>query len=433
MTREEFEYLRSDQARTLIERHIGDDPLKMALDGLPAPVCTQVKLLGKCRAKLPDYYDRRCIVTRVGFEQSSSRATAFSRGYSGETALDLTCGLGCDAYALSRSFRRVVTVERDALLADIARYNFSLLGCGNIEVVCADSAEYVERLSGRFDMVYIDPARRDTGRRVFLLQDCSPDVTAMASRLVELSDRVVIKASPLFDVDEAERLLSVYGMVDTNTVSVCGECKETIVELMPRSDGTGSSRSVTVISHGTTERYSFSKQEMAAAVEALSGRVSAYDGEDATDDARSLRQESFAAEHLPDKGNASGGSYADSRTCGSEPEGYILLPDAAFVKSRTVEALAARLAGVRLDRRSGVMFSDKPSGLCALRSYKIGQTMPFRPKALKKLFKERGIVGVTIIKRGIGMSVEETRARLGVKEGSDATLILCGDRVYFVE
>jgi len=57
--------------------------------------------------------------------------------------LDLTCGLGADALFLSRRFRRVVTLERDATLARIAAENFARLGAGNIEVVCSSAEEYL--------------------------------------------------------------------------------------------------------------------------------------------------------------------------------------------------------------------------------------------------------------------------------------------------
>ncbi|MDE6483271.1 MAG: hypothetical protein K2L01_05895, partial [Rikenellaceae bacterium] len=51
----------------------------------------------------------------------------------------------------------------------------------------------------------------------------------------------------------------------------------------------------------------------------------------------------------------------------------------------------------------------------------------------KKTLKERGIAGVTIIKRDFNMSVEEVRKRLGVRDGGDATMVLCDKRAYLVE
>ena len=54
----------------------------------------------------------------------------------------------------------------------------------------------------------------------------------------------------LFDVEEPERILGAYGRVETETVSVDGECKEVVIELTPDVDGTCPSRYVTVISRG---------------------------------------------------------------------------------------------------------------------------------------------------------------------------------------
>ncbi len=107
-----------------------------------ALVATQVKYLGRAAAKLPSYRAARCILPPRAFEQASSEACAAHKRIGGEAVLDLTCGLGVDAFALSRRFGRVVTLERDPLLARIARDNFARLGVTNVEVVCA-SAEGV--------------------------------------------------------------------------------------------------------------------------------------------------------------------------------------------------------------------------------------------------------------------------------------------------
>ena len=99
---------------------------------------------------------------------------------SGHSVADLTCGLGVDAAALSRRFERVVAVERDEVLAAVARENFSRLGIGNVEVVCASAEEWVGSCSERFDWIYADPDRRDAdGRKMVCMEHCSPDVLSL--------------------------------------------------------------------------------------------------------------------------------------------------------------------------------------------------------------------------------------------------------------
>ena len=87
----------------------------------------------------------RCILPPLAFEQASSEACAAHKRIDGDTALDLTCGLGVDALFLSRRFRRVVTLERNAMLARVASENFSRLGATNIEVVNTSAEDVYKR------------------------------------------------------------------------------------------------------------------------------------------------------------------------------------------------------------------------------------------------------------------------------------------------
>ena len=107
---EEIQILCSEEVRRAIEENIGRTPTEIALDRrIPhaSIVATQVKNLQKSLSKLPSYYAVRAIVPTLAYEQSSSEECALRKQLEGESVLDLTCGLGVDAYALSRRFRRV--------------------------------------------------------------------------------------------------------------------------------------------------------------------------------------------------------------------------------------------------------------------------------------------------------------------------------------
>ena len=239
ITREQFELLMSGEVREAIRRNrerdpleaveeaLGRDPLEVALDKRivhPSLVATQVKYLQRARRKLPSYAAAECILPPRAYEQSSSEAVAAVKRLSGDRLLDLTCGLGVDSFLLARRFREVVTVERDPVLADIARENFRRLGVERVRVEHASAEEYLAGCRERFDWVYVDPDRRDAaGRRQVRLEDCSPDVLALRGRLNEVADRLCVKCSPLFDVDEAFRLLP---GCRVEAVSAGDECKE---------------------------------------------------------------------------------------------------------------------------------------------------------------------------------------------------------------
>ena len=226
-TVEELEILCSEEIRTAIEGNIGRNPTDIALDKrIPhaSIVATQVKNLQKARTKLPSYFEARAIVPTLAYEQSSSEECAERKVLSGESVLDLTCGLGVDALALSKRFKRVVTIERNEGVAAVARENFRRLGASNIEVVCSSAEEYLANCSDHFDWCFSDPDRRGTkGEKLVRLEDCSPDVVALMPTLQKIAEKICIKCSPLFDVDEAFRL---FGECSVECVSLGGEAKE---------------------------------------------------------------------------------------------------------------------------------------------------------------------------------------------------------------
>ena len=207
MNTSDVEILCREDVRRAIDRNIERDPQLVALDkhiDHAALVATQVKYLQRARRKLPSLYDARCIIPPRAFEQSSSEECAERKPLTGDSVLDLTCGLGIDAIALARRFRRVVAVERDEALARVVRHNLTLLGISNVEVVNSTAEEYVSACNDHFDWIYADPDRRsDTGRKMVCLEDCSPDMLALMPHLRRLGERVAIKLSPLFDCDEA--------------------------------------------------------------------------------------------------------------------------------------------------------------------------------------------------------------------------------------
>ena len=258
-TNEEFSMLCSADVTAAIRENIDRKPTDIALDRrIPhaSVVATQVKNLQKCRTKLPSYFAVQAIVPTLAYEQSSSEECALRKQLSGESVLDLTCGLGVDAYALSKRFKRVVTIERNEMVAEVARENFRRLGADNIEVICSSAEEYLAGCTDHFDWCFSDPDRRgEKGEKLVRLEDCSPDVVALMPTLQRVADRICIKCSPLFDVDEAFRL---FGDCSVETVSLSGEAKEVNIYI------DGSAPRLTAVAIGIDE-FSASVEERNAA------------------------------------------------------------------------------------------------------------------------------------------------------------------------
>ena len=146
------------------------------------------------------------------------------------TVLDLTGGLGVDSWAFAQVAERVVYFERNEELAAAAGRNFQRLGAGNIDVRCETVTPQTELPEA--DLIYADPARRDAaGRKVFLLEDCTPDILTLLPTLLQKAPAVLVKLSPMADLAMlAERLGP--ALREIHVVECDGEVKELLCLLL---------------------------------------------------------------------------------------------------------------------------------------------------------------------------------------------------------
>ena len=148
--------------------------------------------------------------------------------------LDLTGGFGVDLSYMSTIFSRAVYVEQQEYLCEIAEHNFKVLGLEHIEVVNTTAEDFLEKSKERFDVIYLDPARRDSnGKKTYAIADCTPDVVKLMPLLKAHGDRILVKLSPMFDHHEFERYFK--GISRIHILSVKNECKETLLEIDERN------------------------------------------------------------------------------------------------------------------------------------------------------------------------------------------------------
>ena len=365
ITPEEYSLLLTDEVRRAVAAARGRDPLEVALDRtVPHArlVATQVKYLARAAQKLPSYAAAQCILPPLAFEQASSEACAAHKLLEGDTVLDLTCGLGADALFLSRRFRRVVTLERNEMLARVAAENFSRMGVANVDVVNASAEEYLRRDGLRFDWIYADPDRRsDKGRKLVRLEDCSPDIVALKPRLKQVSGRLCVKNSPLFDVGEALRL---FPDSRVEVLSLGDECKEVVVY----DDGSGPLVTATALGRGS---------------------FSAAPGETA-----------------PPPGRFDPERY-----------GYLVIPDVSLQKARLARIHLAGKADIWSDNGYGFAV-EEPEGVLG-RTFAVESIEPYDPKRLKRELKGRE---AEVLKRDFPLAAEELMRRLGLHAGAGLRL-----------
>ncbi|MFI3302826.1 MAG: methyltransferase domain-containing protein [Rikenellaceae bacterium] len=367
ITHEELQTLTLNSTRELIESNIDRAPTDIALDKRVADsalVASQVKYLQRAKAKLPSYFASRCIIPSLAFEQSSSEATAALKTMSGESLLELTCGLGVDTFYLSKKFKKVVTIERNEVLAEVARENFRRLGATNIEVVNSSAEEYLNSCTESFDWVYADPDRRsDEGKKLVRLEDCSPNMLALNDILNKISRvGVAIKCSPIFDTDEAFRL---YPTADVEVVSSHDECKEVVI----------------IARHNNDTQHIIATQAEGESIKFVRSKV---------DNAPNTQP--FDAEQYK----------------------WLTIPDVALQKSRT--AIHAMRGEADMWSNNGFGFSlQKPSSRCG-RVFQIEQIIDFQPKAINKIVGKRG---VELLKRDFAIPQSQIAKQLKIKSGND--------------
>jgi hypothetical protein len=218
-----------------VRAHRDADVTRLLLGKAPEGVelraaAEQILARQKAKTKLPDWYaaDDLVLPPPVSVEQASSRPAADYKAslVEGECVVDLSGGMGVDALALAGRFERAIYVERDPELCRRFAHNAARLCDRPVRVINATAESFVDSFSGTATF-YVDPARRDDVRnRVFLFEDCSPNLLELLPKLRAKAERVLVKASPMIDL--AEGLQRLQPVREVHVVSVANDCKEVL-------------------------------------------------------------------------------------------------------------------------------------------------------------------------------------------------------------
>ncbi|MGM9741992.1 MAG: hypothetical protein ACI3ZC_02915 [Candidatus Cryptobacteroides sp.] len=265
-----------------IIEHENDDIAKLLLGKAKWPdidmerAATVIECRRRIRAKLPEWYSHPEIIypDRLSTEQCSSSETAgykasvaariAGNGASGRCRIaDLTGGLGVDSGAFAKSFGNVLYNEMEPRRADAARHNFNVLGRDNIEVTSFTASREESRLWDRLrdfspDIVFVDPARRSAeGDKVFLLEECSPDVLGILPDIFSCTDNLLLKLSPMADITMAASRLEKHGaeVREIHCIASGGECKELLIAASKAGEKKAG-YSITVYDGGKTMSFS---------------------------------------------------------------------------------------------------------------------------------------------------------------------------------
>ena len=174
----------------------------------------------------------------LNLEQASSQDTAEYKAqfFKGKKFIDLTCGFGIDAYFLSQNFEEITLVEQNTELLEIVKHNWEVLG-RKANFINQKLEDFLKNNVEKIDLIYLDPARRDNNnRKVFLLEDLSPNVIEIQEKLGEISEEILVKLSPLIDLQHL--VSSLKNISKIWIIAVKNEVKEVLIHIKKTDEET---------------------------------------------------------------------------------------------------------------------------------------------------------------------------------------------------
>lgn len=202
---------------------------KSLFDGISsAEIAQQLKGIQLAKHKLPTLYSTKNIYfpPSINLEQASSEAAANYKSslVKGKTLIDLTAGFGIDTMAFAKNFEKVYHIEQNPELSEIVQHNAQILA-PNLETYTGTFQSFFEtNPESKFDVIYLDPARRNSSGRKFILEDLEPNILEWMPTFFEKSNKIIIKLSPLLDITST--LQQIDSISEIHIVALKNEVKD---------------------------------------------------------------------------------------------------------------------------------------------------------------------------------------------------------------
>ena len=407
------------------------DPRKLALQASRYPdvdmpyALNQIQGWQTALRKLPSWAACDGVVypPHLNMEQCSSEPTARYKqqvarrwaeripNASRTSMTDLTGGFGVDFSFTSRCFDCATYVERNASLCEVVGANLPRLGIRNAQVKCAE-AEAVLKQTEPQTMIFLDPARRDEhGAKTVLIADCTPDVCQLLPRLMQKSQFVMLKLSPMLDWHKA--IVDLDGKVrEVHIVSADGECKELLLVLAPDGKPEVQVFCVDIQSRPDSEgQYPRSEFVYSIATNAQEEMV----------ENNSKLENSTSAQPT-------------NSTFNIQHSTFLFEPNASVMKAGCFDEIARAYGIFAISRNSHLFLSDREIDGFPGRTFAIDAVTTMNKRQLRQTLS--GMKQANIAVRNFPLSVAELRKRLKLSDGGDtyifATTTSEGDHILML-
>ena len=399
-----------------VTQHLYDETSRLILDRKKFPQIDMdlavacIESRRKLKGKVQEWYDDERLIfpLKLSAEQCSSSATGRYKADLAERIVmrsldfarydrqvdmtrddmkwciaDLTGGLGIDSWFFSKKAAKVIYCEMQEALCKAAEHNYNILNAENIIVnnhmitreSCGMLAGYAP------DIIYMDPARRgEGGKKVFLIEDCTPDVLGLKDELFKISRHLLIKLSPMADISMVcERLGDTCREV--HVVATGGECKELLIWMDREWHQEATIHAVELNSTGIIGTFRFTPSD-----ERSDGQVTPLT-------------------HI---------------TCQSDL--LLFEPGKALMKAGPFNLIASRFGICKLGKSTHYYTTDSPEKAEDLKKYgkvfAIKEWLTLDKRNIKEVGKKYPKAEVTA--RNIPMDTDTLRKKLGITSGDDA-------------
>ena len=407
------------------------DPRKLALQASRYPdvdmpyALNQIQGWQTALRKLPSWAACDGVVypPHLNMEQCSSEATARYKqqvarrwaeripNASRTSMTDLTGGFGVDFSFTSRCFDCATYVERNASLCEVVGANLPRLGIRNAQVKCAEAEAVLEQMEPQ-TMIFLDPARRDEhGAKTVLIADCTPDVCQLLPSLMQKSQFVMLKLSPMLDWHKA--IVDLDGKVrEVHIVSADGECKELLLVLAPDGKPEVQVFCVDILSKPDSQGV-YPRSEFVYSI--------------ATNVQEEVMENNSKSEN-------STSAQPTNSTFNIQHSTFLFEPNASVMKAGCFDEIARAYGICAISRNSHLFLSDHEIDGFPGRTFVIDAVTTMNKRQLRQtLF---GMKQANIAVRNFPLSVAELRKRLKLNDGGDtyifATTTSEGDHILML-
>lgn len=334
-------------------------------------LANQIVAKQKSERKLSSWFTSKNIYypPKISIEQTSSEITANYKSnlVKGNSIIDITGGFGVDCFYFSKHFKKVIHCEINEGLSTIVKHNYQQLKVKNITTFSGDGLEYIKKSKENFDCIYIDPSRRnDIKGKVFLLQDCLPNVPENIDFLFSKTNQILLKNSPILDITNTIKELKF--VKEIHIAAVQNEVKE-LLFLLEKDYNKPIKVKTVNIGKNDIQSFDFNYKEEV---------TSAY----------------------------------------SEPLTYLYEPNAAILKSGGFHQVSKQLNVFKLHQHSHLYTSDNLIDFPG-RVFKIENVIPYNKKKIKHLLQNNK-ANITV--RNFPKTVEQIRKETKIKDGGDSYL-----------